>query len=232
MRLLTYNIHSGRDVNEKPSLRKLSRIIQQIKADIIALQEVDVYFWRSYFRHQARYLARSLKMNFVFGANMRYFWVMRYGNAILSRYPILACRNHPLPSFKEKRGLLLALIACPKQKIFFLNTHLGLSDRERVFQVKEILYLATGFKLPFVLAGDLNASFAAIELKPLLTCFRSAKPVVHNDCASFPANHPQFCLDYILLSKDWEVNTTYILPVEGSDHLPVIADVSLNVVSS
>ncbi|KFD42292.1 hypothetical protein HY02_04755 [Peptococcaceae bacterium SCADC1_2_3] len=232
MRLLTYNIHSGRDVNEKLSLRKLAREIQQIKADIIALQEVDSYFWRSRFRHQARYLARFLKMNFVFGVNMRYFWVMRYGNAILSRYPILAYHNYPLLSFKEKRGLLLALIACPKQKIIFLNTHLGLSSRERAFQVKEILHLATALNLPFILAGDLNASFAAKELKPLLSCFQPAKPVVHNNCATFPANQPQFCLDYILLSKDWEVNTTFILPAEGSDHLPVIANVGLNIVSS
>ena len=110
MRVITYNIQFGMGRDGKIDL---SRIIDAIsEGDIIALQEVDVNWDRSGNVHQCEQIAAALPEHyFVYGANVDILKTEKrsggrvdnarrqFGNAILSRYPILTSRNLLYPKF-------------------------------------------------------------------------------------------------------------------------------------
>ena len=47
MTVLSYNIHHGAGTDGKLDLERIARIIREQRADLVALQEVDVKAWRS-----------------------------------------------------------------------------------------------------------------------------------------------------------------------------------------
>src|SRR4051794_1505527 len=114
MKILTYNIHGWRTQDGQPNLNGVIQVIEDTRADIVGLNEVD------YPRVVAgaagpalEALAQRLNMHFVFGPCLR--WPAQdnmpadaYGNALLSRWPIIASAAHYLSPVegKEQRGLL------------------------------------------------------------------------------------------------------------------------------
>jgi len=85
-----------------------------------------------------------------------------YGEAVLSRYPILDTKNNPLPhsAKAEPRTALEVQIELPTgAEIVFVGTHLDhLRDQSnRMMQASRIRELYENYELPIVLAGDLNA---------------------------------------------------------------------------
>ncbi|MGH3646776.1 MAG: endonuclease/exonuclease/phosphatase family protein, partial [Micromonosporaceae bacterium] len=103
LRAATYNIQAGAGMDRRFDLDRQVAAIRELHADIIALQEVDVHWSaRSQWRDLATELGDALGM-WVFygpiysldplseGAPRREF-----GNAILSRYPIIAAENHEI----------------------------------------------------------------------------------------------------------------------------------------
>ena len=128
MRVLTYNIHGWRTVAGLPNLNAVAQVIAATKADIVGLNEV---FYPRVVRGRCEgatqpaleALAARLGMHFVFGPCLR--WPAQddmpadaYGNALLSRWPILASAAHhltPVPD-REQRGLLEARIALPTDR--------------------------------------------------------------------------------------------------------------------
>ncbi len=193
-------------------------------ADLVALQEVDCLLPRSGFVRQARVLARLLRLEYVFGPNKRWFWLMQYGNAILSRYPVSCAQNFRLSTKSDPRGFLLARITIsrltpPVQKIFFICTHLSLSQEERRRQTKEINKIAAGLKRPVILAGDFNASLAHEEMEELRKVFNFPRPL-----PTFPSGNPKFCLDHVIAGREWEFLKYSVIYSEASDHLPVMTE--------
>src|SRR5690606_12171324 len=66
-----------------------------------------------------------------------------YGNALLSRYPIVRAERHPLPgaAWREPRSALLAEVDVEGTRVTVLATHLGLDAGERLLQVRTLLEL-------------------------------------------------------------------------------------------
>ena len=77
---------------------------------MVSLNEVDSDAARSGRTDEASYLAQATGMHDVFGANLVQADGRRFGNAILSRYPVIESHNTPLPRVtgSEPRGLLHA----------------------------------------------------------------------------------------------------------------------------
>jgi endonuclease/exonuclease/phosphatase family metal-dependent hydrolase len=164
-RLMTYNIHQGYDAGQIPSLDLLVDTIARAAPDVVCLQEV-VRGWMIDDQHDAlSFLAERLNMRYAFLPNIGDL----YGNAILSRFPIDDVRrvHYALePGIKHQpRGVLIAktgdvTIAC---------THLDeLSDGTfvRQEQVRTIIR-EVGDTTPLIVAGDLNATPADIEVRLL-----------------------------------------------------------------
>ena len=103
VRLITFNTHHGVGADGRHDLPRLAKVLADADADLICLQEVDRRFGgRSEDVDQALLLSRALDMQLAWGPaideprgdekTMR----GQYGNAVLSRLPILVSDVHPL----------------------------------------------------------------------------------------------------------------------------------------
>lgn len=229
IKVLTYNIHHGADAHEIVNLKRTGEVIKKSGAHLAALQEVDFLMPRSFFSLQARRLGKILHMNYMFGTNMIWSGLFRYGNAILSRYPVIESVNIPLPYVAEKRGLLKALIRVNNHTQFYLLcAHLGLSAPERRVQTEIILETIQELNTPCILAGDFNCGPDAPELDCLKECLMDTAAKKLGAYVTFPSYRPQFCLDYIMATREWRVKSAGIPISEASDHLPLLVELELS----
>ena len=176
MKLLTYNIHGWRTADGQPNFDGIVRTIQATQADIVGLNEV---FYPRSLPGQAtpalEGLAQQVGMHFVFGPCLR--WPAQnnmpadaYGNAFLSRWPIIASAAHHLTpkeedaqqvlADKEQRGLLEARILLPGGQTFTAyQLHLDHTDEAaRLIQLRVArTWLGRDRNRPHVVMGDFNA---------------------------------------------------------------------------
>ncbi len=231
LRILSYNIHHCEGVDGKLDVARIAKIIQQVEPDIVALQEVDRHTRRSQGIDQPAELARMLAMQYVFEKNIDHEGG-QYGNAILSRLPILKQQNHRLPSVggSEQRGVLDVELNTPMGIVRLLATHLDhrQDDRERIESMRTINRLANEQpELPTILAGDLNAVPESNVLK-----LANEQWSITNSSPLFtiPVKTPTRQIDYVLTfpAGRWETKQTRVLdePV-ASDHRPIMAVVDL-----
>jgi endonuclease/exonuclease/phosphatase family metal-dependent hydrolase len=136
IRLASYNIQYGKG---KDGRFDLERIAGEIRgADLIALQEVETFAERSEMLDQVNGLADLLApLHWVFGPGLDLDAATpenpgrrrRYGNMVLSRWPILSATNHMLPKvgladqFSQRRALLETVIAVEGRPIRFMSVH-------------------------------------------------------------------------------------------------------------
>jgi len=100
LRVVTYNIHKCRGMDGRESPARIARVLREIHADVIALQEV--------LGHQADAIAADLNLPFALGENRRHQGAA-YGNVVLTRFPIQATHNYDLSvEGREPRGCLRA----------------------------------------------------------------------------------------------------------------------------
>lgn len=159
LHVLTYNIHKaiGNDRRYRPD--RILEILRASKADILCLQEVDYRVPRSRNDDLAHLLANGLGFHCALGLNV-FLKHGAYGNAILSRYPIVHTENLNITwGIKKARGCLMSRIQAPGGEVAVMNMHLGLAGFERSWQVRKILRSAFFERvrtLPTVVLGDTN----------------------------------------------------------------------------
>jgi endonuclease/exonuclease/phosphatase family metal-dependent hydrolase len=233
LRVLSYNIHHGEGVDGKLDLERIARVILSVKPDLVAVQEVDQKVLRTKSIDQPAELADLTKMHVVFGANIE-LQGGEYGNAILSRFPIVRHKNHFLPNVdeSEQRGVIVAEIELPDRKspLLFVATHLDFraDDRERLASAKVINDLVAAHpRLPGLLAGDLNDTPESKTLRhlELLWTRSNDKPLF-----TIPVDRPTKQIDFILHrpADRWKVIEVRALDEAiASDHRPIFAILEL-----
>jgi endonuclease/exonuclease/phosphatase family metal-dependent hydrolase len=168
-------------------------------------------------------------MPYVFDPTADPFW----GNAILSRYPILAYSRHDLPprDLFILRGFIAALIDLGNgQQIKVINTHFhhleGQTDI-RQLQSQTILDFLTGLSST-ILLGDLNAEPTDREIAMLFRAnLRDAAAKMDPKLAyTFASDNPHQRIDYIWVSYDLRVGDVQVPLSTASDHLPIVAEIS------
>lgn len=225
IKVATYNIRHGKGTDGRLSLGRVARTLEKINAHIVGLQEVDRFLPRSLFRNQAGWLARRLGMRYAFAPNLHFTCLAGYGNAVLSKIPIVKTGNTPLPGQLERRGLQYCLLSLSARKvIYFFNTHLGLSTSDRNRQARAIATTLPGDR-PVILAGDFNAGPEAPELKPITKQLRRCG--VEIPLPTYPARRPQHAIDHIFISPPYQVVETYVYSSQASDHLPLVCVVNV-----
>ncbi|MBZ0165648.1 MAG: endonuclease/exonuclease/phosphatase family protein, partial [Candidatus Omnitrophica bacterium] len=150
VRIITYNVHGCKGLDGKISAERIARVLARHNPDIVALQELDLHRPRSGTVDQTHLIAQYLQMYHQFHPAMR-VREEKYGNAILSRFPMRVIKAQGLPgipgkSHLEPRGALWVEVRCYGTDIQLINTHLGLSPRERMNQAEDLLkgeWLAT-----------------------------------------------------------------------------------------
>lgn len=237
--VMTYNIHHGRGEDGVLDLERIAAVIRAQDAEVVALQEVDRHFGaRSEFRDQARELARLLGMHYVYAANLDLESPApgaprrQYGTAILSELPILESENLLLPrsdTRNEQRGLLEALINVRGVPFRVYNTHLQHNSAlDRRLQVAAIVAEMEEEGGPQALLGDLNARPQAPELAPLFPRLKDAWTLGgEGDGFTLSASAPFARIDYVLVSPEVGVDAARVPHTLASDHLPVVAELTL-----
>jgi len=222
LRVLSYNIHRAIGVDRRFQPERIVGIIGFYNPDIALLQEVDQGVPRSRELDLAREIARGLGYrHWAIGHNVT-LRKGRYGNATLSRWPILRT-----PAGQTRR-------------IEVFNLHLGLSARERQRQVellthsRELAALPQG--VPCLVGGDYNDWRSLLRPWFVETLgFRSATGgtlVSERAIPTFPSFFPQGALDRVYYRGPLRLAAArrcrLALSRIASDHLPVIVDFDLH----
>jgi len=238
LRTLSYNIHKcigGVDRRYDPD--RIVEVIQNLDIDVAMLQEVDGGAARSNRDHQVDLLAERLGLRYrTWFPNVDVRGGGQYGNAILSRYPIIESTNLDLSiRFKKRRSALHAVLRVRHddvdRTVHVYNMHLGLARYERRRQLRMFLdshpFQNLHHDTPIVVGGDLNdvygglgellapAGFRGIERRPL----------------TFPAWGPMRALDAIFVRGAMDfvrlARCDSELARRASDHRPLVAEVRL-----
>ena len=224
-RIATYNIHEciGRDRRIDPG--RTAAVIAELNADVIALQELRSPYGAV---RTLEFLAERTGMFPVEGPTMQKTGAS-YGNALLSRTPLLAVRGIDLSvPGHEPRGALDVQLQCAGRSLRVVATHLGLRPAERRLQVRRLLdHLGPDPSAPLVLTGDLNEWFLwGRPLRWLHAVFEETPSP-----ATFPSGRPVFALDRLWVRPRALLATLAVhrsaVAVAASDHLPLVATLQL-----
>ncbi len=228
IKVMSYNIHHGISVNGRLDINAIAEVIRESGAHIIGLQEVDSRFVRSFFRDQARELAEKLDMYYYFGENFSLLGA-GYGNAVLSKFPIVSASNLQLDSKGEQRGVVSAKIDIYGKEIDFLVTHLSLNRSIRDTQLQQIKKYIELLDQEVILAGDFNCTPEAGEIMYIERKLREAgKELEKDELYTFvKRDGTPVRIDYIFLSPEIAISDLYTIDSKVSDHLPVVADIRI-----
>ncbi|TFV55537.1 endonuclease [Geodermatophilus sp. DF01-2] len=248
VRLVTFNTHHGVGDDGRHDLPRLATVLAAADADVICLQEVDRHFGgRSEDVDQALLLSRALDMQLAWGPAIdeprREKGPRRqYGNALLSRLPILVSDVHPLPGDGEPRSALRTMVELDGAALWVTTTHLSTrSAEERAAQAAAIARLHTAPMETGVLVGDFNADPGAPELAALREGFTDAWELApdrddqagwrfwhHRHGETHPARRPHRRIDQVWVSPGVGVARAHVLDAAGaSDHLPLAVDLEV-----
>jgi endonuclease/exonuclease/phosphatase family metal-dependent hydrolase len=237
LRIMTYNVHSCIGLDGKNSPERIARIIARTRPDVVALQELDHGKKRTSKQDQARLIAKALEMNYHYHPVLN-VKSEKYGDAILSRFPIKSVKTYNLPKparmkWLEQRGAIKITIKLGPKNITIINTHLGLTAPEKIIQVK---YLAQNIvknanENYIILCGDFNFSQSSSFHKDLSEFFspQDKYPRLKNTkIKTWPCTYPIAAIDHFFYSKNiklLEINSPKEDLVRiASDHIPLIAD--------
>src|SRR5260221_1238635 len=87
----TYNVHACVGTDRRYDPARIAAVLRELGADIISLQEVGAQRHGAQLPDQAAFLAEQTGLQIVAGPD-RSYRRSRFGNAILTRFPVLAAR--------------------------------------------------------------------------------------------------------------------------------------------
>ena len=243
LRVLTYNIHRAIGVDRLFRPGRITEVIRAHRPDVVLLQEVDQGVPRSRELDIAKELARELEFeHWAAGYNVS-LRRGRYGNATLSRYPIVRERNIDLTvGVKKRRGcqhVTIELGTGTEEPVHMevFNLHLGLSNLERQQQAGKLIrspeFKAMESETPCILAGDFNdwrsvLRFFFIEAFEFRCASDRQTKTGPKAILTYPSFSPQGGLDRIYYRGQLKLTgihrCAHQISKVASDHLPLIAD--------
>jgi endonuclease/exonuclease/phosphatase family metal-dependent hydrolase len=223
---MTWNIHGSLGRNPRFDLDRVVGLVKGHGPDIVALQEIDSRRARAaHIDDPFDVLQQALGTHGI-GARAVTTTDGAYGQALISRWPMLNTEIHDLSyPEREPRRAIRTDIDTPAGRVRVIATHLGLSLRERRSQAVPLLKLLGTRQTATIALGDFNDWLWAGSVRRRLG---QALPA-YTRHATFPSRWPVFQLDRIYLSSRATLlaSHTDLEARHISDHLPVIADIRL-----
>ena len=228
LRVVTINIKSGFGPGGF-DLQRIARSIEQWRADVVLLQEVDRFRRRSRYLDMPQELGRLTGMESAFGLNVDGGRRGLYGLATLSRYPIVLRSNAHLPNLPglQQRGLLRTDLDVDGTTVSVFNTHLQNGPDVtslRVRQLAAIRPLVRATEHPAIFGGDLNSGPTSPMLRLAGTFARDVwLDVGTGRGRTAPAGSPRHRIDYLMYTAPLQVARADVLGPVISDHRAVAA---------
>lgn len=244
-KLMTYNIWFDSQ-NWPARLNYMLSEIREINPDVICLQEV---IQRTNLPNQAATLADSLGYFYVFASVDGPGSATRFGNAILSRYPIVEDNWVALKPLNDFRTAIHARIEVAGNDIDIYNTHLhntAVGVNIRTEQINDLLAFVEETQLEGpgyqFLTGDFNSNPDWEEMQLVYDVFEDIYPIFHPDhldpvhgTLNFNLGHQQRRIDYVFFKREGserinpqsasiEIDEQNDSGIWGSDHFAVVGD--------
>jgi endonuclease/exonuclease/phosphatase family metal-dependent hydrolase len=240
IRIASYNIHKCKGLDRRTSPERIAKIIAELDADVVAMQEIlDVQDGRPEFDQARRITAELGTYRQCFGEN-RMLHGGRYGNMTLSRFPLQACQNYDLTwRRRERRGCLRTDVLLPGNKLLHLfNVHLGTSFVERRHQARMLLSKEVlsheHWQGARIVVGDFNEWTRGLASQLMGEVFEAAKPKTFlRHGRTYPGVFPVLHLDHFYYDKHLSLRSFRVhrsrKALTASDHLPLVAEFELGV---
>jgi endonuclease/exonuclease/phosphatase family metal-dependent hydrolase len=233
-RVVTYNIHKCQGLDGRVSPERIVRVLREIDADVIGLQEVLCIRGQGSEHDQAHFISEALGLEYRLGEN-RQLRGGAYGNLVLSRWPMSSAINHDISvAGREQRGCMRVNIPLPGNGVLHVyNAHLGTSFVERRQQARRLLDTAIlqcdDHDGPRILLGDFNEWMRGLASRLLAEHFQSADlRLTLGRKRTYPGVLPILHLDHIYYDEALELESATLhrsrTALVASDHLPIVAD--------
>ena len=230
VRIVNYNLHNGFDVDGHLGMEAIARVIEAEEPDVVGLQEVSRGWVVNGSLDMLTWLSQRLEMPHIYGPVTGPLW----GNAMLSRYPILEWESVALPpeGLLFSRGYLWARLDLGDgQQLRVVTTHLHHIREDadvRAQQVQELLDFWGGDDRT-VIMGDFNARKDDPEAQMIRDAGLADVVAIEGIEPGYtvPSEGPKYQIDYIWLSPDLTAEEVVIPASEASDHMPIVATVRL-----
>jgi len=227
LRVLSYNIHHAAGMDGKVNIERIARVIRSAKPDIVALQEVDRRVPRSGKVDQLAKLEELTGMSGLFSKSIP-LGGGAYGNAMLTRLPVIKHETLALPG-QEPRSALIATLrlrkADPASEFVFFATHF--SSYRATNRVEAAAKISAWIKTHKIgaalLAGDLNARPTSETMQVMFRDWTDSSADMERP--TVPVGKPEAQIDYVLCrpAAGWKVVSVNVLDeATASDHRPIL----------
>lgn len=235
IRVATYNIHKCRGLDGRTNPERIASVLRDLRADVIALQEVLHVESDNPKFDQVRRLGAALpEYQAYFGEN-RNLRGGAYGNLTLSRLRLKTCVNYDVTwRRRERRGCLRTDIELPDGTVLHLfNVHLGTSFLERRHQARRLLSDAVlnraEFRGPRIVVGDFNEWTRGLATRMMGEAFEAVEPRAFlRYSKTYPGVFPLLHLDHFYYDRHLALKSFRLCrnrkTLVASDHLPLLAD--------
>lgn len=240
MRVMTYNIHAGKDAQQVDNLKRVAAIIDSADADIVLLQEVDRRTQRAGGADHFAELRTLTGMFGVFGKSLDYQGG-EYGIAVLSRWQVDSVLALPLkvepPQERsggsyESRIALHVVVHTDRGPVHIINTHLdpgaiATYRKQELIGILAHLQRAVPAGQTVLLGGDLNARPTTDDIVAVSFALTDA----FTQCGTgtgetFPAHAPDRRIDYLFYRKA-RCSSARVVNTQASDHRPFMAIIQI-----
>lgn len=238
----TFNILHGRNYQQYLKTREecidlslYSDAIRRMELDICGLNEVRNQENVEGLCNQARVIGEALGYNWLFARAIDNRGGY-YGNALVTKYPILSHKVIPMvmPTearpeglrHVEDRVLLSADLQVEDTVVTVLIAHFGLNDCEMALDVELVRREASMHQNPVIFMGDLNFTPNAPHYRDLCGFMEDSSSKVEGENLTFPSIEPNQKIDYLFTNLHCKVERAWVPEEIVSDHRPFVATVS------
>jgi endonuclease/exonuclease/phosphatase family metal-dependent hydrolase len=227
LRIATYNVHSCLGTDGRHDLERIGAVIRSLDVDVVALQEVESPTGRPDDDDQLSALTRLTGFALGIEGPTRPCRRGPFGNAILTRWPVVAVRRIDLSiPDREARGALDVDLDVGGVLVRVVATHFGLRSHERAAQWTRLLAHWNTRATPAVLLGDFNHWWWRDHVLAAVERQLGATPALR----TFPSRRPVLALDRLWSQPASALRSIHVVSTAltriASDHLPLRAELT------
>jgi endonuclease/exonuclease/phosphatase (EEP) superfamily protein YafD len=220
----TFTVYSANIYKSNNDLSRLSDVLQETDPEIVMLLEVRPVHVEQLRPAMQRYPYSIVNTSFAASG---------IGIVFLSKFPIL--NNHLTKLSEHGNGIIEAELEIDKKPVMFYGIHArrpGVDNfDERKEQFITLAHKISKQTLPVIAVGDLNSTPFTPNFRELIEIsgLRDSRTGFGWQ-PSWPTNFPLFWIpiDHILVSQGVHVHKRATGSRIGSDHYPVLAELSIN----
>lgn len=248
------NFRGGDRAVRAARLKDIARLLREAELDLVVLNEVDFDSSWSGNVNQAEVIAHEA--GFPYRLEQRNvdatlpLFRMRFGNALLSKFPITEVRPLVYPGFSwketllvgKKRGAVCTVELPWGRSVRILAVHLEhRNEPVRVASAEVIQRQRRWGGPPLIAAGDFNSTRLGFPHVNTDSSGRSAmsfllegggfttlpKDPPSRSQLTYSSTGPRSVIDWILVSKPWKLTSIDVLSSKLSDHRPVVGTIEM-----